>query len=621
MNELLGTLLAKFAEWFLESRAYGWLRSKVLTILYSKKIAYTLCGVLALISIGLGLLYWSRSRAYESVIRKTLATQLEPTPQQFKGLESFIMSNLDHDLQDRVKRLEAGTALANQWNQLVKAAVGVGKERPQAPPLLRIPIGSKTNFVFTDDVTPGFLFVSTDLCRRSLGKAERDALQFGPAAKTQQMIQDILGTEPELWRDVQFTGALATEMQRLTEVDLWATHNLTDVESLIDTRSSQAYVITKNGITRIVRRGDSRAEEHYASQFSPSTFFPSRPYFWRTFEDSKSSRSEADLQLTPGKRIDEFFDVSRPYMDLGGNGIVVTLSHGIEMDGFPQSVVCLDVSVSPTESRLPQLLKLDVEEFGEETIDATCTVPTYGKSKCTATETFDKDLKSALEGHIDFLSGRNRQAEVFGNIQILNSADVASARRPIYVSVPITQRTEPGKQVAQFLVFQLDLAKHQRQTVLIGFAAASAFGLTTVLLTSLWVLSLARERDYKVALGSVERVLTAMDIAYVRVDSEDRIEVATDQLGTLLGTTPKGLEGQRFGDLCADDRSRAEYERVQKERRAGRPVAPYELTMQVSGRAPRRVRIRSEAVPSFGPTHLPVTFGVIAAVDHHGRRV
>jgi hypothetical protein len=462
-----------------------------------KALALSTCIFLLVASVGFTWWYLRRAINYEAVLRKTLSTKLMPTPQKFKGLEAFVLSNVDEQVVKRSRTLRIGPHFADSWakleSDLLRATLpplpcAAPDADPNAclRPQLRRAAGKNKGLILTDDAEQGFLFLPINVLRPSLTHEELRILD--PMSRAmQEDVARILNTaiemDYELLKDIAFTARAAGHLQGLVSQTIVDPNDTSGLANLFDTKPTQAYIITKNGVIRIFNNYNEKPESQYGSQFPPTTFFPSRPYFWPPFAESKVTEGE---ELEPkhmvGEEATRFFWISAPYVDLGGNGIILTLARGIHVDGLPRTVICLDLKVQPP-SQLTTVLEQQLSRFGEKLSRITCTVRDAGGESCTPGANADTTLLRQMTTYVSNLNAHNERSELFGNIQIIELS--AGGSGPLVVSVPLSETSNSDSQTGEFLVFKLDLTRFRRRTTWIGFSAASGFGLFTALLVLL----------------------------------------------------------------------------------------------------------------------------------------
>ncbi|MDQ3280886.1 MAG: PAS domain-containing protein [Acidobacteriota bacterium] len=578
------------------------------------KWALITCVLLIGAAVALGYWYYERARRFEDVVQDTLTAELVPTPQYYKGLESFLVSSL-HGAPDKALGTEQfnarfADALRTLATDLEPVKAAVEKAKQDAKPLavpevqLRVFTGNGGTVLTDNDESEAdrnsFVFVPIQVLRPTLTEAEVRRLRTPAATATIQAALD-----DDLRRDIAFTAAFVPAMQMLAKQGVTKTGPAPE----------QVYVITKNGVNRIVSANAANAS---AYQFPETTFFPSRPYFWPVFDakDPRRARATTDIAPSDTSTIGSHFVISRPYMDLGGSGFVITLSRGILIDGLPRAVLCIDVPVEGKEAFI-DLIRRRVRELDGYTMTVACDVnsvnPQCSADRPTRSDRNEPDdpLLLHMQSMLNDRQMRERRADIFGNIL---KFELSSGSSGIEASVPLGNI---GPNRERFLLLSFDLLKYRQKTTFIGLFACTAIGLTTLLLAYLWGTQVRQHSDYRDAFERVADVMAESPTPYLRLTSDDIIADFSGSFLDLLGYQAKDAETLKhiaFESLI-DEASQEAYRRVQEARRAREYVEPYRLTLRRANGDTISVRVVSADIPSGDPRLLPETFGILVAVE------
>jgi PAS domain S-box-containing protein len=582
-----------------------------LRLLYSRQpVALLLAVGLLAVSVTLTTIYWRRSGEYEHIVRSTLEDQSVPTPQTYKGIDAFIMSNVPRGLDEALKKEALSTRFTPKVTSLLERFTAFASgQRPEALALRLIQDQQHRRVITNTTNTNGFLFLPVQILRTpTLLPVLQEANLDNDA------IRAALGGDPELLRDVELAEFIAPQLKSFLGTSLsqglgeGAGFSPASPHRYLQMTPRQVYFITKNGVLRIINSNEQPSV--YEFQFPASTFFPSRPYFWPAFEEK---RFTTKLPEEIPKLVGDYFYVSRPYMDLGGNGIVMTLVRGIQVAGLPQSAICLDLSFHQERS-LSNTLTDRVQRLEGQTLTVTCKVPPTGTVDCANDDVLrsgahngvKSDLTIAMERFFQGKIESDQRSDVFGSIQRLNSPMSDS----MHISVPIEETAAGETQVGRFLLFSLDLSAYRRRTSFLAFAASTTFGMMTVLLAYLWASLARRQREFEDAFSRVANVMCFAPTPYARLDSQDRIRDMNPAFVELLGFTPDELKRVKFEDLCSE-RSKEKYAKVQQKRQAGKPVEPYTLHLNTKSSGQIEVSVVSAAIPGDTLDSLPQTFGIL----------
>jgi len=611
-----------------------------LTQLYSHQpLALSAAILLLFLSLGLGGFYLHRSSEYDEIVRNTLSSNMEATPQSFKGLEAFIFSTLkqtsDVDVSNELRHEHLHTEFYKACEALQARLDAYVAERESriAEVKVKVAKGKNEGKILTDYTKPGFLFLPIHVLRASfppedLDKLRNDRISDEVKAK---LFGTTLNNDTELKDDIALTGFIANELQKFTITPIVEpkSQKLGDV---LKNTPPQVYIITKNGINRIFNNQLDDPELYYGTQFPATTFFPSRPYFWPTFlsEDTEDDTSHkhygprimpANDETTVGK----YFYVTRPYLDLAGNGIVITLTRGLYFNGKIQAVLCFDLPFVTVGKNVYQILKKGVERYEGQIMPVVCDMSPDKEIKCykdngvdgTPMSSSEGSLLNQIEKYIRNHSIPRERSEIAGNLQVLPSGQNIDS---MHISVPIAAEISQTQQKAKLALINIDFIKYKTKTSLFAAASALSFAAMIILLTYLWGATVRSKKEYQEAFSQVARVMYRSPTPYVRLDSKDRIVDCSLSFCEKLGYSSNSnsvneMRKHTFGSLCADEESIEQYETVQQARARGERVKPYPLKLRGKDDQIVPVVVSSAAVPSASKGFFPETFGIILDVD------
>jgi PAS domain-containing protein len=605
-----------FLEKLFDKIPWGRIWDQLFSILENQKIAGISSLILLTLAIIFGCKYWERSSAYESIVRDTLTLEAEATPQRFKGLESFLLSNVEKNVDEDLKGMSLSPDFIKTFESLQKQLDEIEEKSINTTKIkLRKAEGDNGGKIYTDaeDGIPGFLYLPTYLLRQPLEDEQVQVEQ-----KSVRTTLEKFKKNPLLLRDVAVTRALAKKMQEFTHLSVVKTedHGNPQQSSLLSAMPAQVYLITKNGINRIFSNQINKPEKYYGSQFPATIFFPSRPYFWPAYLGKGLEENLGEKPLS------NYFYVSRPYMDLGGNGIVVTLSRRLKFKNAVQGVVCFDLPFMQKDI-IQSKLKERISFFEGETVQVKCTIKEGGSVECEALDPkvlnkVQSDLVSKLKQIVQRKVENKERSEVFGNIQVLNPDTKGNIQNMLQVSVPIVAPDFTSESVSStFLVIGLNLVKYQNKTRWIAFWAATSFGSMTVLLAFVWGSTIRKKKEYELAFQRVATVMNSSPTPYVKLDAKDQICDCNASFLKKLGWSefPQSFEKLKefkFRSLCADDESERIYDTVEANRAKGKAVPPYALKLRRFDGSSVSVKVVSAAVPSSVQKEtMPETFGIL----------
>jgi PAS domain S-box-containing protein len=554
--------------------------------------------------------------------------QTENTPQSYKGIEAFILSYVPHDLYDQVGKAHLDPSFVEAYGKVATAFMKAerdvygdssptedyhivnssmknsapadnpteSKSRAADGPTGLAAVNLKDG-VYTDDddKAPGFLFLPAYLVHEPL---------------VNRAIQDV-----KLVRAVRFGRLVASELQELSEKTIYDKHAPGIVQQYLLPAISQIYLISVEGANRIFNPHHPQPSAEYGGEFPGKTFFPSRPYFWPTLEDKELSKD-----VVQGEPMEKLFRVSRPYLDLAGNGVVITLCRPVGSGKVDSSnvnaskieaVLCIDTQLHALERQgMYADLTANVRSLGGTVAQVTCAIDPRQFPHCpnSASTTVDQEeLAGCFEDALSRVQSEGR-SNVLGTVYVFDTPGCRTENARLKFLVPI-KRDFP-KQEATLLLVDVDLKAYHHRTRLYVVGATVFGGLLLSLLAYLWGSNVVRRRDFATALEEVATVMSNSPTPYLRLDSTDRIRDVSESTCTLLGYDADELKKKKFRSLC-DEQSLAEYDRVEDLRNKGAPVDPYRLKLLKKNMEAVSVKVHSAAVPKMDGTGLPETFGIL----------
>jgi PAS domain-containing protein len=647
---------AAFLKWLLDFVTEHLVDFKVfLGELLKRRVLVALSLILLCSSIVLVIWYWKRASNYEEIINGTLTVQTESTPQNFKGLESFIFSNIPPGVSEALAKRPVNPRLIKKFQTLKNNLDDILSKKKIAETIrngifISIPNGASGD-VFTDvkadpkKDASGYLFLPSYLLRLQSNIAPQPLPDRGIPVRlvthdeknqTVKEKQKAISIEDNgLAADVAFGRLLSETLQEISAISVTDDTQTNDVGKLLILDPAQIYVVTTSGVNRVFNQKTPHPSDLYGNQFPATTFFPDRPYFWPTFVKRSVNATEGIIPKDDAL-LGEFFYVSKPYLDLGGSGIVVTLTKGLNIPGLPQAAICVDIQFSPQAGLYSSLESL-IRKLSGTVFKVACTLPPNSKPSCSpesASEILDDTRREMLTNISQKLSLAQESAErskLLGNLQV-----VEKDGGKIRFSLPMTQDYSSADQKATLMLADIDINEYRRNTTSIALAAAICFVGMLSILGSVWTIT-AREKntaaelerkkaedlrkrmeEFESAFREVAQVMYHSPTPYLRLDSGDKIVDVSASFCRLLGFSsgdvsnvmPK-VKGKTFKSFCADASSLTTYEEVEEKRKAGQAVEAYDLTLNKLVPGTVRVKVYSAAVPGVTHGELPQTFGVL----------
>jgi PAS domain-containing protein len=595
--------------------------------------------------------YVERSERYEAVVGKVLTDAGGGRDQP--ALQALLLSSVDSDAVTALRNEKLDSSFEETWNQLVTEAAQPLPDDAQGVELMVDTPGAETLTEYwkpdESNRTPGYLFAPYFLLIPPLDRASQEEVIFHsvPLIVTPRDLQassrsagssgPISVTDQAVYTQVALSKAIAESMQRLAGNPMIAASS--SVAHLLAAVPVQAYVVMSGGITRVFMHDDPNPTTFFGSQFPTTTFFPSRPYFWPTFNDHPSfftrivppCRTEEpfhpnepaqppcavlDAQHTPGSTfssaiaadttIGQFFRVSQPYLDLGGSGVVITLTRGLIIDGVGSAVICIDLRFDDNNGVLKALDKT-IKSLNGNIFSVACDVSfAAGHLNCTNEEGMTPEENQL------FYQVKNEFSRT--PTQVLSDLYRFDSGTTVRFSLPLDRTiNNDGSQRLTLVLASFDPSMYKVHTSIIAFSAATAFAILTAFIAYLWGSLEVGWSRYSAAFGGVDGVMASCPTPYARLDTDDRIIAANPAFSDLLKIPLGDILAKKptLRSLCYDDSARGVYDQIEALRKAKETVAPYKLILGNASGQPVPVRIHSAAIPSDIRDSLPGTFGIL----------
>lgn len=595
--------------------------------------------LLAVAAAFCGSMYARRVSQYQEIVSSTVRAEMEGTPERFKVFGAFIMSGIESTLHKRIKAARVTEQFVQEIDIVDKALKSSG--RYDATSLsLAVADGvaddwrrQPQNGVLTDG-SSGYLFFPLSLLRLpeqgpNLKAIIADSLQ--PKTKYEALNTAAAG-DSVIADDIEISQRLAPLLDKFTRVPLFESLTNGKLQELPQPQPVQVYYITKNGLARILNNSGPNQREVYRNLFRATTFFPSRPYVVEAL-----NRGDPDMLTGISGEIQKHFYVSRPYVDLGGFGVVVTLSRAIRYPGHSDAVICFDLRV-PLDNPVNNVFK-KLRAFGARPETISCDIGPGSGVNCPPEQGKDPEYLFGLRDSLSKTLAEGRitgnLSNVVGNISILPTPSTAAvqadipnmllfpvrwlsgaASETISFAIPKSppQFIREGVLRSDFFVSTLNFQDFLQLTSLLGFAAVSLSLLAFSQVIVSWQRESKRRKDLQQAFKAFDVVLYGAPTPYCRLDAADKIVDCNTAFCGMLGRDADQnsvitLKGQSFESLVAP-RSKGTYRDVQEKRKRGVQVAPYTLFFSQETGAEIESRVESGQVPGQTAGTLPETFGI-----------
>lgn len=600
------------------------LREFLENLIIKQRYALLLCILLFAASIGLIVKYLQLSWRYEEIVAGTLDADLEQTPQRYKGLEAFILSNVPNSVQADVGSSQLSEKFTKQLEKLKDALESFNSYKIPPPSLHPVKAANNTLLNDENENDRSFLYFPIDFIRPELNSQDRSVitntndLNENEQKERADLIRQRVINDRSLDIDVAITKQLGTALRGFA--GFGAFKSQTGAADHLQSQPAQVYMITRRGLNRIYSNSVSSAEDYYGNQFPPTLIFPSRPYFQEAMKHVVDYGEHGENFLPkPESTIKDFFYVSKPYMDLGGNGIVITLARAVKYKDVTEFVICFDFPFAKGFN-IDQALRERMDKFMGDGMSLAVACSAQEKPECNPTNgpasdsnltDLQKNLQKRMEEFLLEKKQESNLSEVFGNIQVINGRRDPDGN--LQISVPIEQASlTNGSSSGTFLLSNINITEYKRRTAYIGIASALTSALMVLVLAYLWGKTSRHRTQYQEALARVAKVMSLSPVAYLRLDESDCIHDYNAAFYTMLGCTEQSaaqyLKGRTLRGLCADQ-SKSVYDQVQEKRKNKERVDPYCLRLVRADGELQEVWVVSADVPSPRGI-LPETFGI-----------
>jgi PAS domain S-box-containing protein len=556
-----------------------------------------------------GVWWWSDVSNAQEVSLQTLTAKVEQTRQEYKGLEAFLLSDVDGIVGNLS---DAGVTPAFE-NELIafQDAVSAAMARESAQVSIDVqkdPRGhgaALSNKYITDKTAPGgapdwqgFLFFPAMVLSADIASDDQVDDETIKAAATRE--------GRPLRTQLFVSQAIDAILPRFAQIETFNARGLG-----VGPKPVQCYYLTSTGVIRLYSTNLQPGVEqvnYYKHQFKPTTFFPDRPYFWPTIKQYTRNIAET------GHTVRTVFHQTRPYLDLGGNGVVVTLSIGIKAKGL-NSGLFLDFTLGDTAK---ERIKEKIRKVGGFAAETAWVFPDDGEAyrKGDALSTKREEVcKTEFKLARELLEADQSLSDLFGDIYVFRHGLPGT----ITFTVPLG-RPNTGQSAGAITLLYCELSP----TGFRFWASLKllACGLSMITFVAFIVMALRdhelKFRQHKEFLAKVSQIMSEAPVAYCRLDQEKAFVEMNEEFAAMLGYESKEQAEReliwekkwKWEDLL-DDSSRSKYRREIEPKRANRePTDPYPVKMKrPTGKRWVEVTVHGADVP--GGEGFPETFGLL----------
>jgi PAS domain S-box-containing protein len=600
------------------------------------------------ICIVTGYFWWGDITHSHSISIDTLTKSFENTRQSHKGLEAFVLSGLDEEFIKSLDDYPVTRNFVDAFNQLqdqVQTPTPSGETKgslknaatPTPTPTYDLTGSLRVQTSESEETLQGKQPARTEksITEKFITNVKGDGFLFVPGmllgisnASNPNMLDAVNKEDSQLKDDIVVSQKIAGNLKSLLKTTVIAVSEEEKQQLVITTEPVQSYFMTASGVIHLDKAESEDDHAHYLRYFKPTTFFPDRPYFWKTFRDNaKIGPIQGGGSFTVGG----IFKRTTPYIDLGGNGIVVTLSRGILRKGV-ESGLFLDFSLGDkTKTQIKQKIK----KLGGTVIETSWKVVHSDEKnqqppqvEPLGTDSLSEQQRALLKTHIQ--KNNTEYSVIFGNLYVLSgaktgsAADDAAKRGKVAFTIPVGQSStkgeipQSGQTSGTLLYCELDLNKFQwRVSIKAGLIAFSGAAFVFFVF---WLVKdyVRRLQEQEKAFHSVGRVMSQAPVAYCRLNEQDQFIEMNKAFAELLGyemlaQAEEGLiNKQTFKGLLADEKSRKEYNRIQALRTNKKETGPYSVKLRgAKGIIEVQVHGANVPMPKSHRKANPQTFGIL----------
>lgn len=531
----------------------------------------------------------------------------------------FIASVFGYKLRDRLinSQESVGHALQSELEPTLHSHEGVASlvlSAPKVPPpdnkdysvklgptLDEIDQKIESSISDAKALGPGKVFASLNLQVLGSGSSWRKVITRTQGADTFLMVPAISIRKPDLTNPPLDTQHLEDALAHNPEVlsDLFVAANIAPLIKDLDGLTVQSltivqtYFISEAGVILLRQSNAEDNVGYYKGQFPPFTLFNDRSYFREAVRNS--------LQY------EHFNYRTAPYIDAGGNGVVITYSRAVKLANQRAGIICVDVKLPDAVGEMKKRLISLGAEVGEFSW-------IIGEGK---EGDFPKDFgwfENQLRGQ-----SAEEQARFLGAIAVETDypPPPGTEARADVISFTIPTGSvgwDKGKRKTTLLWGRVDFASSRAalNADMVGFSA----GIVLLVLVSSNIF-----RDYTVLRRELSKVLKKMSQVMYEAstpfawlnEKNEFIEVNESFLEVLGYTNEEDLKAHTptFRGLITAE-TQPKYDEVLSRSAAGGETGKYEVDVKTKEGDTLHVVIHGERIPypTFWRRGLPHRFGV-----------
>ncbi|MDT5271378.1 MAG: hypothetical protein QOH49_3564 [Acidobacteriota bacterium] len=408
------------------------------------------------------------------------------------------------------------------------------------------------------------------------------------AKDNQSQLVEVLEHNPEVLFDLDLVSELEPIMRRLDGVS-------GERLSVI-----QTYFITESGVFLIRASGVNHQGEYFQKQFQPYTQFMDRPYFWGAIELKQSKFAPFDY-------------VTKPYLDLGGNGFVVTFSKKFSLPNRRSGVLCVDAKLPP---EVTDEVEKHIESLGAKVSDF------YWSTDKNVIEPgkdgFPPPEFSWFERLVRESETQEARSKVLGNIA--TEPPKGDGGGVVRFTVPVSSfEPKDGVKRTRLLWVEFDPARVlQHLTKNVVLFTAGIILVIAVTWSLLWDYVVLK-REMSNVLDKMAKVMKDASTPFVWLDEKNEFRKVNRSMLAILGH--RNIESLQHQSLTFKGLVTAEtqqiYEEILKVSGKGSETGEYKISIITKEGKVLNVRAHGERIPfpTWWRRGLPHRFGIFVEVS------
>lgn len=599
-------------------KALEWLYAAFTKLWTPVQIALAAAGLLLAFYYGKALL--GSLLVSETSVAAALGAKIEPTRNSDQGITAILLSGVPDEwtkpellnvsevttaleaIDKRIRELSSAQSMQSpqgSQQQTTATAREAAASTPQAAPTtlelinkLELTVKNAGSTVpWQTAITsrrPGAFTVvpATSLRRKTLNEAPL-------APDDQAQLAAVLEYNPEILFDLNLEAEIEPIMQRF---DYASGEKLTVI---------QTYFITESGTFLIRAAGVKDQRTYYESEFLPYNQYMDRPYFWGA------------VDIKPGQRKLTPFDYgTKPYLDLGGHGIVVTFSKKFELPNQRVGVLCVD-------AKLPDYVTDEIKD-NLKSLGASVSDFYWSGSKGVESGEADPLPKEFSWFDVQLNKSREAKSQVLGSIATEPTPATPRQSRDgssnvVRFTVPVSSREDSaGQRKTRLLWVEFNAADILKTLTknLILFTAGIIL-VIAVTWSLFWDYTVLKREMSKV-LKHMSNVLRDAATPFVWLDEKNEFVDMNNSMLVLLGYN--NIEELRthcrqFRGLVTAQTQKT-YDAVLENSAAGQETGEYEIDVITKSGTVLHVRAHGERIPypTLWRRGLPHRFGIFVKV-------